>query len=152
MKWALLTLAAFTLACSTANTPAGESRDEVIAYVRRAAALVDAKGASACEDLSGPKWFAGEWYVFVLDADGRTVCHPAKPENVGRMSHDLIDANGKRFGDEFMQAAERGGGWVDYLWPRPGSSTPEPKSTYVVSVKARDGKTYVVGSGGHAVQ
>ena len=144
--------ALLSLACSSVNTPASEDRAAVIEYVRRAATLVETRGAGACDELSRAQWFANDWYVFVLDEDGRTVCHPARPQMVGRPSHELVDASGKRFGDEFMQVAKQGGGWVDYLWPRVNSSTPEPKSSYILPVKARDGKTYVVGSGGHAVR
>ena len=146
-----LTAKTIPYAMPRVNTPSAETRDEVIAYVRRAATLVEQKGAGACQNLSSSAWFNNDWYVFVLDADGRTVCHPAKPANVGRPSHDLIDASGKRFGDEFMSVAKRGGGWVDYLWPKPQSTTPEPKSSYVMPVTALDGKLYVIGSGGHTL-
>ncbi|HEX8251625.1 MAG TPA: cache domain-containing protein [Thermoanaerobaculia bacterium] len=151
MKKPLLILSLVILGCTTAHTPTGESRAEVVDYVQRAAKLVASSGAGACEKLQRPDWFRNDWYVFVLDAEGRTVCHPARPEMVGRPSHDLIDAAGQRFGDEFMQVAERGGGWVDYLWPRPSSSTPESKSSYILPVTTRTGERYVVGSGGHAV-
>ena len=133
------------------NTPVRESRAEVVEYVQRAGKLVERRGAGACDELQQPRWFGNDWYVFVLDAEGRTVCHPARPEMVGRSSHELVDAAGTRFGDEFLRVAGQGGGWVDYLWPRANASTPEPKSSYVLSVTARNGKTYVVGSGGHAV-
>ena len=134
------------------STPPRESRAEVVKYVERAGRLVKGSGAAACADLQTTRWFRDGWYVFVLDADGRTVCHPARPEMVGRSSHELVDAAGTRFGDEFLQAAERGGGWVDYLWPRPNGSDPEPKSSYILPVKADDGTLYIVGSGGHAVR
>lgn len=153
MRWTLLIFTVFTLACSTTtHTPASDSRAEITEYVRGAAELVRENGPDACDALRRPEWFGNGWYVFVLDAEGRTICHPAQPQNVGRPAHDLVDANGKRFGDEFMQVAEQGGGWVDYLWPRANSSTPEAKSSYVVPVTGKDGKRYVVGSGGHAIQ
>ena len=50
-----------------------------------------------------------------------------------------------------MQAGNSamGHGWVNYVWPRPGQTTPSPKSTYVVRVIGPDGKRYIVGSGGY---
>lgn len=144
--------AALMLACATTNTPRSDSRAEIIHYVQRAADVVRAHGANACGELQRPEWFANGWYVFVLDSDGRTVCHPARPENVGRPAHDLVDVNGKRFGDEFLQAARNGGGWVDYSWPRANGSEPEPKSSYVMPVTGADGATYIVGSGGHSTR
>ena len=152
MNRAFVLLAVISLACSTGHTPVTESRAEIIRYVQSAAELVGARGVDACADLQRSAWFKDEWYVFVLDEDGRTVCHPARPEMIGRPSQELVDANGKRFGDEFLQVAARGGGWVDYVWPRPNSSSPEPKSSYVLPVQTRDGKTYIVGSGGHGIR
>lgn len=152
MNRVLLLLATIAVACSTARTPATESRDEIVRYVNRAAEVVRVNGAGACTELQRPAWFTSDWYVFVLDQDGRTVCHPARPEMVGRSSNELVDVNGKRFGEEFVRTAASGGGWVDYMWPRPSSTTPEAKSSYVLSVSGPDGRTYIVGSGGHAVR
>lgn len=139
----------FLVACATSMVPRASSRAEVEAYVNRAAAIVADSGAAACSTFRQPDWFAGEWYIFVFDETGRTVCHPARPEMVGTMASALVDDAGVRFGDVFIRAANEGGGWVDYAWTRPGSSTAVPKSSYVRSV-AYNGKRYVVGSGGYA--
>jgi len=135
------------------NTPRAATREAVVAYVDRAAALV-AKSGPSCDAFSAPAWFSGEWYVFVLGPDGTTLCHPAQPANVGRNTSDIVDANGKRHGDLMMAAATgaEGKGWVDYVWPRPGESKPVAKSAYVVSVTGPDGKKYVVGSGGYELK
>jgi signal transduction histidine kinase len=137
--------------CSTAMTPRAATREAIVAYVDRAAAVVAAEGPRACDTLRTRSWFAGDWYVFVLAADGRTVCHPSHPEMVGTMAHELVDANGMRFGDEFVRVAGQGGGWVDYIWKRPGDPTPVSKSSYVRSVTAADGEVYVIGSGGYGI-
>jgi len=137
--------------CSTSMVPQSGSRDEVMAYVNRAADLVATRGADACQTLRRPRWFSGDWYIFVFDEEGRTVCHPAQPQNVGTMATALVDANGKRFGDAIMHTSETGG-WVDYAWTRPGGTIPTAKSAYVRSVRARDGRKYVVGSGGYELR
>lgn len=152
MRVSILIAASCIVACATRHTPARATRAEVVEYVNRAAAIVAAKGPDACTTLQQPAWFADDWYIFVLDGEGRTLCHPARPEMTGNLLHDLVDANGKHFGDEFMTAARQGGGWVDYVWPRPGETVPTPKSTYVVRVTAAGGTAYVVGSGGHALE
>lgn len=137
------------LSCATSMVPRSSSRTEVEAYVNRAAAIVADSGAAACSTFRQPDWFAGEWYIFVFDETGRTVCHPARPEMVGTMASALVDDKGVRFGDAFMSAANDAGGWVDYTWTRPGSTVAVPKSSYVRSVMY-DGKRYVVGSGGYS--
>jgi len=136
-----------------ANTPRAASHDEVAAYVDRAAALVAKNGAS-CEAFSSPAWFDGDWYVFVLGADRKTLCHPAQPAMVGKAANEIVDPNGKRIGDLFFAAANgaNGRGWVDYVWPRPGQTAPVAKNAYVVGVTGPDGKRYVVGSGGYELK
>ncbi len=136
-------------ACSSTMTPRSTSRDEIVAYVNRAAEVVAANGANACDTLATSRWKSGDWYVFVLAADGRTVCHAAQPQMVGRMAHDLVDADGKRFGDEFMRVGGEGSGWVEYRWTRPNDGAHVAKTSYVRSVKDRDGNVYVIGSGGY---
>ena len=137
--------------CSTTMTPRAATRDAIVGYVNRAAGVVAAQGPRACDTLRTRLWVSGEWYVFVLAADGRTLCHPARPEMVGTMAHELVDANGMRFGDAFVRVAGEGGGWVDYIWTRPGDLSPVSKSSYVRSVTDADGQVYVVGSGGYGV-
>lgn len=150
----LLATLVLLAACSapSANLPQANTRAEVTAYVDRAAALVSANGDAACQTLRSREWASGDWYIFVFDANGKTVCHPARPELVGRMASELTDPNGKRFGDEFMRVAGAGGGWVEYAWPSSASSAPETKSAYVKQVAAADGRTYVVGSGGYGLE
>jgi signal transduction histidine kinase len=143
-------LAALLLvSCATSMVPRSNSRDEVVAYVNRAAELVADSGAAACTTFRRPDWFVGEWYIFVFDETGNTVCHPANPEMIGTMASALVDANGVRFGDAMMRAgASESGGWVDYAWSRPGGTAPVAKSAFVRSVM-RDGRRYIVGSGGY---
>ena len=42
------------------------------------------------------------------------------------------------------EVAHKGGGWVDYIWPRPGTTKPVAKSSYAMEVKGPDKKVYVV--------
>jgi cytochrome c len=144
-------LALFTLACASTMTPRHNSHDDVVAYVDRAANVVRDHGPS-CDTFARPEWKSGDWYIFVLERDGRTICHPAKPELVGTMVTDVADANGKRIGDEFVRVASARGGWVDYVWPRPGQTTPVAKSSYVRLVDGPGGKSYIVGSGGYELK
>jgi len=152
-SFALLLATLFTLGCATAMTPNANSRPEIVAYVDRAANLVRENGPS-CDAFGSPRWKSGDWYIFVLERDGRTVCHPVRPDLVGTMVTDVADPNGKRIGQEFVNLAttQPNGGWVDYVWARPGQSAPVAKSSYVRLVTGPGGKAYIVGSGGYELK
>jgi cytochrome c len=135
--------------CATTYTPRSNSREELISYVERAADLVRREGAGACTALAQPAWMQGDWYIFVSRvADDVLVCHP-QPDMVGQDQTNLRDVNGVYIAREMRARAEspQGRGWVDYMWPRPGQTTPEKKSAYVMAVTGPDGTRYVVGSG-----
>lgn len=138
--------------CASTMTPRANTRDEIVNYVNHAAALV-AKSGPSCDTLKQPQWMSGDWYVFVQEMDGRLLCH-ANAQMVGHNASEIVDANGKHVGDAIRAAASgpEGHGWVDYVWPRPGQTTPVPKSAYAVRVNGPDGKTYVVGAGGYEVR
>lgn len=123
---------------------------ELMAFVEDAADLVAASGpegacASFHEDQS--RWRYQEEYVFILDMDGKTLCHPAKPELEGQSTLELRDPKGRPIIQNFLRAAEDGEGWAHYQWPRPGESTFVWKSTYVRKATAPDDRELVVGSG-----
>jgi len=97
----------------------------------------------------GADWMGGDYYIFVVGPDERTLCHP-NPAIIGTPEKDIVDANGKKVGELISVAAHRtGGGWVEYVWPRPGQTTPVKKSTFATRVKGPDGKWYIVGSGAY---
>lgn len=145
-RFLLLALVTLT-ACATSMTPSANTRDEIVAYVDRAAELVRTRGA-VCDTLVAAPWTAGEWYVFVFDSGGRTLCHPIAAQ-IGVPASELVDRGGKRFGEELLRVAAAGGGWVEYMWPRPGETAPVAKSAYVREVTGPDGRRYVIGSGGY---
>ena len=65
---------------------------------------------------------------------------------------EVVDSKGAHIGTALIDAAKKGGGWVDYVWPRPGTTNPVSKSSYSMQVKGPDGKTYYVGSGGYELK
>jgi len=69
-------------------------------------------------------------YFFVNDVNYVYVLLPPKPEVEGTNAGDLKDANGKFIIKELTAAAQSGGGFVDYWFPRAGQQTAEPKLSY----------------------
>ena len=131
--------------------PKSNTRAAIKAYVMSAAKVV-AKSGPSCETFKSKDWIGGDYYVFVTGPDDKTVCHP-NASNIGRDNADIVDANGAKVGMMLTAASKKkGGGWVEYVWPRPGQTTPVKKSSYATRVKAPDGKWYVVGSGGYELK
>jgi len=153
-RWIVGVAALAVAACSSLQVPRVNTHDEVKSYVDRAAAVVAQHGAGACTILGSPRWYSGDWYIIVSELDGPTICHPARPDLVGKPEREVTDPNGKRVGEEIIRLAggPEKGGWVEYVWPRPGQTAPVAKSTYVRAVTGPDGKTYVVGSGGYELR
>ena len=152
VRLSICTALLFALSCVTSSVPRTRDRESLRKYVEQAAQRVLVRGAEVCPELTNQQWRNGDYYVFVTNADTHvTVCHPANPELVGRNEYDLQDVNGKYFVREMLDVAPlpASGGWVEYMWPRPGQTTPARKTTYVIRVKSWDGATYLVGSGAY---
>ena len=76
--------------------------------------------------------YDGKEYVWVNDMQPKVLLHPIKPELEGKDVSDMKDPNGLRLFVAFVDVVKKdGAGYVDYLWPKPGSSEPEPKRSYV---------------------
>lgn len=76
--------------------------------------------------------YDGGNYFWVINKEPRTIMHPIEPELEGRDMSTVQDENGKRFFLEFVNVCnEAGEGFVEYMWPRPGSDVPVPKLAFV---------------------
>jgi signal transduction histidine kinase len=134
-----------------ANTVMAESAtsDEAMSKCLEAAKLIKEQGIDPAIKAIGDKSGSFVWkdsYVFLMDMDGKMLAHPIKPE----MTQDpnllkVKDTAGKSIFVEFIQVAnQKGQGWVDYMWPKPGEEKPVAKSSYIYKVP---GTQYVVGAG-----
>ena len=133
------------------NVPKSNTKAAIKSYVESAAKYI-AKHGPSCEEFAEKDWRAGDYYIFVTGPDDKELCHPNK-DMIGKSAAEIVDSNGKKVGNLLIEAAKKpGGGWVDYFWPRPGTTKPVAKSSYSMSVKGPDGKTYYVGSGGYELK
>src|SRR5580704_3278644 len=73
-------------------------------------------------------------YFFVYRYDGMNVVHGLKPEREGKNFIDQIDSNGVRLNADVIAAAQAGGGFTEFMFPRAGSDTPSPKLAYAAPV------------------
>jgi methyl-accepting chemotaxis protein len=149
----LLSGAVIFLLCSpvfSANAPQPKEAKQIVALVDKAAALIESKGKTAFPEFKkkGGDWLKGDTYIFILDMNGTTLMHPANPELETKNILDLKDVNGKAFIREFIETAKnKGSGWVDYIWPKPGEKSPSKKRSYVKTVKLPNGEMVLVGAG-----
>jgi len=92
-----------------------------------------------------PLRYDGKEYVFISDVQSHMLMHPIKPEMEGKDMSDYKDAAGMRLFDSMAAIARKDGqGYIDYQWPKPGSSDSEPKRSYVAGFAPWG---WVVGSG-----
>ena len=106
-------------------------------------ALEDAQNM-AKNQIKGMRYQKNE-YFWINDLQPRMVMHPTKPELDGNDLSSHSDPLGKRIFIEFVKTTQdSGAGFVDYLWPKPGSSDPVAKISYV---KRYAPWGWVIGSG-----
>jgi signal transduction histidine kinase len=115
------------------------TKDECVAKSKEAAALFKdqsmEEAIKVLNDKAGP-FVWKDSYVFALNLDdNKVIAHAVTPALIGKDLMALKDVNGKMFFAEFVNVAkDKGEGWVDYMWPKPGDKTPVPKITYVFKV------------------
>jgi methyl-accepting chemotaxis protein len=118
---------------------AGHHADEVAGRLPRAQA--QARATAALRAIR----YRGDEYVWVNDMGPRMVMHPFRPDLEGKDLGSLADPSGFRLFAAFVATVRRdGAGVVPYLWPRPGSSAPVEKMSYVQGFAPWG---WVVGSG-----
>ena len=74
--------------------------------------------------------FAASDYYFGFDTNGVYYLHGGNQALEGQAKLDLKDTNGKFLIKELIAAAQAGGGYVDYWFPRAGQQVSEPKLSY----------------------
>lgn len=80
----------------------------------------------------------GNNYFFVYNNSGVQVMSADDPQREGQNYYDSRSPEGRYLVREYLDAARKGGGYVQYSWPRPGSDTAAPKLAKAVSVPNSD--------------
>ena len=107
---------------------------EAKAMLEKAVAAVKANKAEALEKFAkGEDGFKDrDLYPFCGGPDGNFTAHPSL---TGKSLKGLMDKAGKPLGEEIYAKASEGKiDEVSYMWPRPGSSDPVQKVTYITKV------------------
>ena len=101
-------------------------------FVRQAIERYDTEGRDAAlEYFNDPASVDGQWYVFVVNAEGILIGHPTRPDLRGTSTAARLDTFGKPYGQEIVAATEQGR-WVDYFFGHPETGQPQQKHSWVV--------------------
>jgi methyl-accepting chemotaxis protein len=142
----LVSFSAFSADCTKADAKKA---------VEFACSAIEKSGKDGLKEIQKFK-YCGQNYVWIQDSpEVRMVLHPIKRKlnhkaHGGRNKKDLKgykDKKGKAIFIEFDKVANANaaGGWVDYVWPKPGAEDATPKVSYVK--KCGGGLNWVAGSG-----
>jgi methyl-accepting chemotaxis protein len=94
--------------------------------------MSDTEAKSRAAALLSKLRYRGDNYFWVNDLNAVIVMHPTKPELNGKDGSGMKDPNGLALFVEFSRIAkDKGGGFVDYMWPKPGFDRPVDKTSYV---------------------
>lgn len=114
-----------------------ETPQSVIANVHKAARLLKEKGSEALAVLTDPKseFNDRDAYLFIIDVDkSLVVSNPRFPERTGGNIREHLDWSGKHYGVELCEIAMCGGGWIEFVWPKPGTEEGTRKVSYIYPI------------------
>lgn len=129
------------------NKRTEETPQSVIANVHKAAQLLKEKGSEALAVLTDLKseFNDRDAYLFIIDVDkSLVVSNPCFPERTGGNIREHLDWSGKHYGVELCEVAMRGGGWIEFVWPKPGTEKGVRKVSYIYPIP---GMRYTVCAG-----
>ncbi|MDE1182261.1 methyl-accepting chemotaxis protein [Paraburkholderia sp.] len=97
-------------------------------------ALSDADARKQALDVIASLRYGTDGYVSINDSHSVIVMHPFKKEMNGKDMSNFADPAGTHVFVEIVNSANRGGGggFVDYLWAKPGHDRPVPKTSYAL--------------------
>ncbi len=102
-----------------------QERTEVRRWIEDAIALFEKAGKdNALAEIADTKgrFVLNDRYVFALSSMGTMLAHPVEPELTGKHLMGLRDSEGNAFIRRIVSTARnKGYGFTDYMWHRPGS-------------------------------
>ncbi|MCF8052211.1 MAG: cache domain-containing protein [Desulfobacterales bacterium] len=131
------------LVASVAVAEEQATKEECVIKSHEAAAYINSKGVEAAIEAIGDANGPFVWkdsYVFLMNMDGKMLAHPFQPE-LTQKDHVLLhtDPTGKALFVHFVNLARKmGEGWVEYMWPKPGKTSPSKKLSYIYKVPNHD--------------
>lgn len=140
-------LNAFSQNKSDMETKENVTPRQVVENVRKAAELLKEKGESGLKIVSDPasEFNTGDDYIFIIDVEkSLVVSNPRFPERTGGNIREHLDWNKDHYGIRLCEVAMQGGGWIEFVWPKPGTTEGVRKISYIYPIP---GMRYTVCAG-----
>lgn len=96
----------------------------------------DVEGAKA--QLRNLRFDGGTGYFFVYDAQGVQVMSADNPARENNNYLDSTSPDGRHLVKEYVELAKRGGGYIEYHWPKPDTQVNAPKLANILPISGTD--------------
>jgi signal transduction histidine kinase len=130
--------AALVVGATLAFADAATTKDDAIAMVKKAVALIKAEGpekAYAAISAPGNQFVNGGTYAVVQGFDGMTLAHAANAKLVGKNMIDAQDVDGKYFGKDLAEHGKKEASfWYDFKFANPATKKIQVKDQYCESL------------------
>ncbi|WP_438862506.1 methyl-accepting chemotaxis protein [Neptunicella sp.] len=90
------------------------------------------------------RYEGGKNYFFVYDTSGVQIVSADNTEREGKNFYNSRSPEGRYLVQEYIAAARKGGDYVEYNWPKAGSTVPSPKMAKAIMFP---GKDWVIATG-----
>src|SRR5215813_10589711 len=84
----------------------------------------------ALEVISHMRYGKGDYFT-ARSVDGLTIMHPTAPQTVGTNRDNVADSRGKYYVREINARMREGGGYINYMFPRPDTKVDTEKTSYI---------------------
>jgi cytochrome c len=122
------------LACEPIAAAQWATKEEAVAMVKKAVALIEEQGPyTAYAEITNKtgRFHDRDLYITVLGLDGKVLAHGANESLIGKVLIDATDADGKQFVKERSELArQQPSFWQNYKFMNPVSKKIEPKQMY----------------------
>ncbi|MFA7084113.1 MAG: cache domain-containing protein [Arcobacteraceae bacterium] len=94
----------------------------------------------------GEMRYGVDGYFWINDSNPKMIMHPMQPALNGKDLSQSKDPNGKFLFNEMVTVTQKSksGGLVEYMWPKPGKESAQPKFSYVQKFEPWD---WIIGTG-----
>lgn len=95
----------------------------------------DAEAKTRAAQILAAMTYGNDGFFFVYDYDGTNLVSSKQTELITRNLIDLTDSSGTPVVEPLIALARRGGGYHEYVWPKPSTGEESPIVSYVIGLQ-----------------